>query len=163
MSLHHLDVFVVIPILYKLIADFAAFILTHAILEQISRQHNITFLRLIITVVLSSALLLSLSYVFPKIATTLADDIIRAVSPELPNVSGQPSSIMSNIFDLASVLLFQFHKNRQEQWNIGTLYWSYSNASHPKALSHRRRPVPIARWIPAFAGKATYGAIGDKR
>ena len=124
MSIHRLDVFVVLPFLYNFIADFAALIFTQVIPTHLSNLPAITIRRITMTFFLSGCVLLALSFFALDAAVTIMDYIIRATSPG-PAVAPPQGGGISNPGNFAKALLFPFYKRDPNEWDVGTLYGTF--------------------------------------
>ena len=122
MSIHRLDIFGILPFLYNFVADFVALILTWRVLTKLSTRPNITILRLTITFLVFSCVLLVLSFFVLDAVVTFFNYVIGARSPGLMAATPQGGGI-ANVGDFVkATLLFPFYKRYPNEWAVGTLY-----------------------------------------
>jgi hypothetical protein len=119
LSITRLDTFIVLPILYNFVADFAALIFTQAVINSIIDSGH-TVHRLFIILFSSACLLLALSFVVLHGAVTVMDYIVRAVSRG--PISAPQSGGISEFGNFSKAILFPFYKRYPNNWNVGTLY-----------------------------------------
>jgi hypothetical protein len=118
-SITRLDAKVILPILYNFAADFLALIFTRRVLKYLSRRATNNVLMLSAVVIVTSCLLLVLSFVFLECALTIINYMIRVTSraPIGPPPQGWENTPVGTF---AQALLFPVYKRYGSVWSIGT-------------------------------------------
>lgn len=119
LTIHRLDVFVILPFFYNLFADFVALNMTWRILKKLASYPNISTSKLFGFFTLSSLLLLALSFVALDAAVTIINYIISA---GLRNPPPAPPESITNFTNFVKVLVFPFYKAHPNEWDVSTLY-----------------------------------------